>query len=379
MVAEPRFIAGGSIPQERRGLMARKSDLDVEVENMKGDLVETKRSLGADVTLAAKFAESEVAEKHRDEDEADEKRNLLSAAYRISVGRRPAVGRIITGVEQKDKTGANEQQAAVAREFVIKVEDEYQKVCDGILVFMDELFIPSASAGESKMFCYVLEGDCCRYLAEFATAEDKCKVADEVVDVPVVLQRQVLVIQQVQETVEVSRVWYTDKIIDVPVAAQRQVPSIQTVQRTAGVPRVQFLDRLVGVPVATQTQVPYSSAPQERIQERTVEETDVPVPHVKEEIVEVVRQIPQEQLQGRTMEQTVAVPLPRVMEEIVKVANIGPQERVQNCTLEPLVDAPDSQIQEKNVEFIQLVPQGRNSDCIDEQITDVSAPQERVQ
>ena len=125
----------------------------------------------------------------------------------------------------------------------------------------------------------------------------------------VVLQRQVPVIQQMQETVEVPRVWCTDKIIDVPVARQRQIPTIQTAQRTAEVPRDQFVYRVVGVPVATQTQVPYSSA-QERIQERIVDETDVP--HAKEEIIEVVRRIPQEQLQGRTLEQTVVVPVPRV-------------------------------------------------------------------
>ena len=42
---------------ERRS-MARKGDLGVEVENLKGDVAETKRSLAADETLAAKLAES---------------------------------------------------------------------------------------------------------------------------------------------------------------------------------------------------------------------------------------------------------------------------------------------------------------------------------
>ena len=54
-----------------------------------------------------------------------------------------------------------------------------------------------------------------------------------------------------------------DMIVDVPVVVQRQVPTIQTVQKTLEVSKVQFLDRVVDVPVVTQRQVP-----QERIQER---------------------------------------------------------------------------------------------------------------
>ena len=65
-------MAGGSIPQERRGLTARMNDLDVE------------------------------AEKHRDEEVADKKQNLLSVAYRNAIGCRLADGRIVTSVEQGD-------------------------------------------------------------------------------------------------------------------------------------------------------------------------------------------------------------------------------------------------------------------------------------
>ena len=43
-------------------------------------------------------------------------------------------------------------------------------------------------------------------------------------------------------------------------------------------PQVQFLDQVLDVPVVTQRHVP-----QEQIQERIVEETDVPVPHVNGE------------------------------------------------------------------------------------------------
>ena len=39
-------------------------------------------------------------------------------------------------------------------------------------------------------------------------------------------------IQKVQRTVEVPQVQYIDRVVDVPVVMQRQVPTIQTVQKT---------------------------------------------------------------------------------------------------------------------------------------------------
>ena len=81
-------------------------------------------------------------------------------------------------------------------------------------------------------------------------------------------------IQKVLKTVEFPQVQDVDGIVDVPVVAQSQVPIVRTVQKTVEVPQSQFLDRVVDVPVVMQRQVP-----QEQI--RDVEETDVPVPHVK--------------------------------------------------------------------------------------------------
>ena len=45
----------------------------------------------------------------------------------------------------------------------------------------------------------------------------------------------------------------------------------------------------------------------------------MPVPQIMEEIVEVVRLIPQERIQQRTIEKFVDVPMLRFMEEIVEI------------------------------------------------------------
>ena len=88
-----------------------------------------------------------------------------------------------------------------------------------------------------------------------------------------------------QKTVEVPQTMYIDEIIDEPIVAQRQVPTAQTVRKTDVGSLVQLLDRVLDVPVVMRRQVPCPSMPQEQIMERVAEETDVSVSYVKEEII----------------------------------------------------------------------------------------------
>merc|ERR1711985_213661 len=79
-----------------------------------------------------------------------EERNLLSVAYKNAVGSRRAAWRIITSVEQKEKTKGNEENAKFAKEYCGKVEGELQKICDTILKLLDENLIPKCTSDESK-------------------------------------------------------------------------------------------------------------------------------------------------------------------------------------------------------------------------------------
>ena len=56
-----------------------------------------------------------------------EEGNLLSVAYMNAENSGCAAWRVITSVEQKERTKGNEQQAAYARECVAKVEAELQR------------------------------------------------------------------------------------------------------------------------------------------------------------------------------------------------------------------------------------------------------------
>merc|ERR1712064_59436 len=94
-----------------------------------------------------------------------EERNLLSVAYKNAVGSRRAAWRIITSVEQKEKTKGNEQEATYAKEYCTKVETELQKICDTILGLLDKNLIPNAQdSGESLVFYQKMMADYYRYI-----------------------------------------------------------------------------------------------------------------------------------------------------------------------------------------------------------------------
>ena len=69
--------------------------------------------------------------------------NLLSVAYTIAVGSWRATWRIITSVEQKEKSKGNEGPCGFAKEYCQKVEHELQKICDAILDLRESNLIMS--------------------------------------------------------------------------------------------------------------------------------------------------------------------------------------------------------------------------------------------
>jgi len=58
------------------------------------------------------------------------------------------------------------------------VEQELANICGDILGVLDEHLIPTASTGESKVFYYKMKGDYHRYLAEFATGNNRKEAAE---------------------------------------------------------------------------------------------------------------------------------------------------------------------------------------------------------
>merc|ERR1711904_334373 len=105
-------------------------------------------------------------------------RNLLSVAYKNAVGSRRAAWRIITSVEQKEKSKGNDEQAKFAKEYCGKVEAELQKICDTILTLLDKNLLEKASTDESKVFYHKMKADYYRYIAEFKEGDAKKAAAE---------------------------------------------------------------------------------------------------------------------------------------------------------------------------------------------------------
>jgi len=107
-----------------------------------------------------------------------EERNLLSVAYKNVIGARRASWRIICSIEQKEESKGNEHHVSRIKEYRAKVDHELSQICSDILGVLDEHLIPTATSGESKVFYYKMKGDYHRYLAEFATGNNRKDAAE---------------------------------------------------------------------------------------------------------------------------------------------------------------------------------------------------------
>merc|ERR1719162_494832 len=107
-----------------------------------------------------------------------EERNLLSVAYKNAVGSRRAAWRIITSIEQKEKTKGNDENAKFAHEYCEKVEKELDSICGTILGLLNGNLLAKASTDESKVFYHKMKADYCRYIAEFKQDDAKKDAAE---------------------------------------------------------------------------------------------------------------------------------------------------------------------------------------------------------
>ena len=267
---------------------SKKSHCDEEASKA----TEMKEDLGAEVA------------KHSSE--------LLSVVYKNAVDSRRAVWRVITSIEQKEKSKSEEQLASHAREYIAKVEGELQKIREGVLALMDKKLIRSPCTDESKALYHKMKSDYHRYLAEQDTEVPKTSSRDrtlqraaeqipnvpvpetvsrdgvqqrtveqivdapvpQIVKMPVTQQTQHVVntvevekpkliketvqekINQVTKHIKIPQVQFLNKVDDMLVDVQRQIPVAQTVQKTTESPQLQFLDQAVDTPVVVQRQVP---------------------------------------------------------------------------------------------------------------------------
>ena len=213
------------------------NDLFVKVKDLITDLIRSQADAPPETNQKSHCDEetSKATEKKED-------RDLFSVAYQNAVDNRRAAWRVITSVRRKKKSKSEEQLASYAREYVAKVENELQKIREGVLALMDKKLVPSPSNDESKAFYYKMKSDYHRYLAEQDTEVPETVSRDGVQQRAVEQIVGAPVPQAVEELAEVSRVFSQDMI-------QQRV-----MEQDIETPAISLVEKIVEMPVTWKTQ-----------------------------------------------------------------------------------------------------------------------------
>ncbi len=92
-----------------------------------------------------------------------EERNLLSVAYKNTIGLRRTAWRMVSAIEKKEKYA---QFRDVTKEYKQKIVSELNDISKEVLKHIDEDLIPRAEKDQTKVFYLKMKGDYYRYLSE---------------------------------------------------------------------------------------------------------------------------------------------------------------------------------------------------------------------
>lgn len=99
---------------------------------------------------------------------SNEERNLLSVAYKNSVGTRRAAWRTISAIQDKEEYKGSTKYIELIKYYRNKIETELNNLCEDVITLLKKTLIPSANqAPDAKVFYMKMQGDYYRYLCEF--------------------------------------------------------------------------------------------------------------------------------------------------------------------------------------------------------------------
>jgi len=112
-----------------------------------------------------------------------DQRNLLSVGYKNVVGVRRTAWRTISALENKEESRKNLKRAELARSFRLKIEEELNSRCQEVLDLITSILTNKSNDNESKVFFLKMQGDYCRYMAEYqSTGANKTKYGPTAAD-----------------------------------------------------------------------------------------------------------------------------------------------------------------------------------------------------
>ena len=106
-----------------------------------------------------------------------EERNLLSVAYKNSIGSRRTAWRAISSIEQREEQKGS-KNINLLKAYKGKIESELNGFCNDILGLLENTLIKQAQTAESKVFFLKMKGDYHRYISEYASGDQHKKAAD---------------------------------------------------------------------------------------------------------------------------------------------------------------------------------------------------------
>lgn len=107
-----------------------------------------------------------------------EERNLLSVAYKNVVGARRASWRVLSSIESKEKDKGDADKVSIIASYRDKVEKELETICRELLRVLEKHLLPEDGTAEGQVFYWKMAGDYWRYLAEFASGDDRKSKAE---------------------------------------------------------------------------------------------------------------------------------------------------------------------------------------------------------
>ena len=108
-----------------------------------------------------------------------EERNILSVAFKNVVGTRRAAWRVLSSIEKKENNKGNTSNVEKVKTYKTHIEEELTKVCQDILVLLEQHLVPGTQSEEAQVFFHKMKGDYYRYIAEYATAEKRNSAAQK--------------------------------------------------------------------------------------------------------------------------------------------------------------------------------------------------------
>ncbi|CAL8072134.1 unnamed protein product [Calicophoron daubneyi] len=113
----------------------------------------------------------------QDKELSVEERNLLSVAYKNVIGARRTSWRVFGGMEGCGQVRGNAKTSGPLKRYREELESEINKVSTEILELLDKYLIKPNTSPDSRVFYLKMKGDYYRYMAEFATGDQRATVA----------------------------------------------------------------------------------------------------------------------------------------------------------------------------------------------------------